>query len=141
MGFGNTQKIVTSFSSEECLDIIKSGDSILSYNDDDLIIEDDYFEGISVYEKNEYVILVVGEIGTNINNWDIKTTTEQNIFTIEDGYKRIDKLNIGDILKHIDGLAVEVKTLTKVNLDMVEYSINSTKKNNNFFINGILFKI
>ena len=92
MGFGNTQKIVTSFSSEEPLDIIKSGDSILSYNDDDLIIENDCFEGISVYEKNEYVILVVGEIGTNINNWDIKTTTDQNIFTIEEGYKRVDKL-------------------------------------------------
>lgn len=141
MGFAGTQKIVTSLESEEFLDIVQSGDSIISYDDSNYMIVNDVFDSLTISDTDEHVILVVGEIGTNVNNWDIKTTINQNIFTIENGYVPIEDLQIGDILRHIDGISVDVKTITRVSLSMVEYSIDSIQKHDNFFINGILFKI
>lgn len=141
MAFSGPQKIVTSLESEECLDIIQTGDSILSYDTENYTIVDNSVGKIGNEEVDNYIVLVVGEVGTNTNNWDIITSANQNIFTLEDGYKTVEDLQIGDTLKHIDGLNADVKTITRVTLNIVEYSVDSLEKNDNFFINGILFKI
>jgi len=71
-------------------------------------------------------------------NYTIKVSKNQEIFTIIEGFKKVCDLEKGDILKHIDGLNIEVKKVQIVERDVVHLKPLSYDKT--FYINGVLFK-
>lgn len=138
MSFGNSEKVATSLNSEEFISVIEINETAVSYNVDEFVTSECVVLGKEVIEKESYISLIVGEPRTNLNNWDIKTSDDQYIFNIIDGYVKVSDLKIGDILKHIDGITVEVKVISNIEISNAQYNLKTDTEN--YFVNGILFK-
>ena len=138
MSFSQTDRLVTSLTSEEFLDIIEIEDEILSFDTEKKELVNSKIKLKEYKNLDTWVNLVLGHSNTNLENWNIQTSKGQEIFTILDGYKKVEELQKGDILKHIDGLSIHVKKIQIVEKHVVFLHIESTEEN--YYINGTLFK-